>query len=104
MAVVAEQVDAALRDVLDPHLLVPLHDMGMIRGIAVEGDRVRVEIAYPCLGCPGWDDIQCEIRRRVARVPGVAAASVAVNWDRAWSKADMTDRGRAAARAVGLQL
>lgn len=104
MALVKEQVEVALRDVLDPHLQVSLHDMGMISEIAIDGDRVRVEIAYPCLGCPAWDDIQNDIRRRLRRIPGVAVAEVDVTWKHAWSKADMSDAGRSAAREVGIAL
>lgn len=104
MAVVREQIDVALRDVLDPHLQISLHDMGMIRDIAIDGDRVRVEITYPCLACPAWDDIQADIRARVARVPGVHHADVNVSWASAWKKADMTEAGRAASREVGIQL
>jgi metal-sulfur cluster biosynthetic enzyme len=104
VVLVREQVEVALRDVLDPHLQISLHDMGMIYEIAIDGDRVRVEIAYPCLACPAWDDIQNDIRQRLRRIPGVAVAEVAVTWRHAWSKADMTDAGRAASREVGIAL
>lgn len=99
-----EQIASALRDVLDPHFQISLADMGMIREITVTGGRVRVELAYPCLACPAWDDIQADVRKRLARIPEVTAAEVCVSTHSSWKKTDMTEAGRAFVREFGIQV
>ena len=38
------QVREALRSVLDPEIGRPIEDIGMLRGIAIDGDTVRVDV------------------------------------------------------------
>ena len=51
------QVREALRNVLDPEIGRPIEDIGMLRGIAIEGDSVRVDVLITIEGCPLRDRI-----------------------------------------------
>ena len=46
------QVREALRGVNDPEIGKPIEDIGMLRGIAVDGDDVRVDVWLTIEGCP----------------------------------------------------
>ena len=47
----AEVLDA-LRPVEDPEIHRSIVDLDMVRGIAIEGDRVGVTVALTVAGCP----------------------------------------------------
>ncbi len=51
MATEAE-VRAALADVHDPELPVSVVDLGLIRGIQVEGTAVTVRMTFTSIACP----------------------------------------------------
>ena len=56
----AEVLDA-LRPVEDPEIHQSIVDLDMVRGIAIDGDRVGVTVALTVAGCP----LRGEITRRV---------------------------------------
>ena len=54
--VTAEQVWAALDEIADPEIpVISLVDLGVIRDVAVDGGRVRVEFTPTFLGCPALE-------------------------------------------------
>jgi len=55
------QVREALRSVLDPEIGRPIEDIGMLRGIAIEGDAVRVDVLITIEGCPLKDRITNDV-------------------------------------------
>jgi ring-1,2-phenylacetyl-CoA epoxidase subunit PaaD len=51
--VTSEQGWDALAEIADPEIpVISLVDLGVIRAVAVEGKRVRVEFTPTFLGCP----------------------------------------------------
>lgn len=94
----------ALKTVLDPHFQLSVLDMGMIRGINGDNGVWRVDLAYPCLACPAWDDIQDQICTRLMRLPQVSQVDVVVDWNAQWTKADISDSGKRWIRRRGYQL
>ena len=57
------QIERALIDVMDPHMGVNLHEMGMVRDIRIDADGdVEVSIVFPCVGCPAYELIRQDIR------------------------------------------
>lgn len=101
MPVTNEEVRDALREMLDPEYPISLVDLGLIRGIEVDGATVRIELTYTCMGCPAMDMIQEDIRERLLRMEGVDAVDIEVVWD-SWSKKDITPLGRKRLREVGV--
>jgi ATP-binding protein involved in chromosome partitioning len=55
------QIVDALRPVEDPELHVSIVDIGMVKGVAIDGSRVGVQIALTVAGCP----LRGEITQRV---------------------------------------
>jgi metal-sulfur cluster biosynthetic enzyme len=91
-----ETVWEACDDVLDLHVPVSLVDMGMIYGVeADEGTgEATVQMTFPCMGCPGYEMLQGDVRNRVGSVPAVEAATVEVVWDPIWTKDRLTAEAR----------
>ena len=68
--VTAEAVWAALDEIPDPEIpVISLVDLGVIRDVTVDGDRVRIEFTPTFLGCPALDAMTRRARdeRRGAR-------------------------------------
>lgn len=99
-----EAVLAALDEVEDPHIPASLVDLEMVVDVAVEDGRARIELTYPCLGCPAYTMIQDDVREAATGVPGVAEARVEVVWEPGWSKADLAPEVRDRVQRWGVGL
>jgi ATP-binding protein involved in chromosome partitioning len=76
MAVSEAAVSDALASVLDPELHQDLVSLGMIRRVDVEGGHVRVAVELTTPACPMRAQIESDVRRAVAAVPGVERVEV----------------------------
>jgi metal-sulfur cluster biosynthetic enzyme len=87
MSVSREQVTQALRAVLDPELGMSLVDLGLIYGMEIEADRVRVTMTLTAPGCPLHESLAEWVRRAIGEVPGVKHVEVTVTFDPPWTPA-----------------
>jgi metal-sulfur cluster biosynthetic enzyme len=97
----AEDVRDALREVYDPEYPISLVDLGLIRGIEVEGSKAEVKLTYTCMGCPAMDMIQDDIRARILEMDGIDEVDIEVVWE-TWSRKDITPLGRKQLKGVGV--
>ena len=99
-AVTADEVWAALERVLDPEIpVVSVLDLGIVRDVAVDGERVRITFTPTMLGCPAVDVMRDGMAEAV-RALGAEPEVVVVN-DGSWSTDDITPVGREKLRAHG---
>ncbi len=79
-AVAGEDIEraarAALLGVVDPELGDNVVDLGMVRGVRVEGPVVTVELALTVAGCPLRNQLRRDVERRVGSLPGVERVEV----------------------------
>ncbi|HEV8248674.1 MAG TPA: iron-sulfur cluster assembly protein [Gaiellaceae bacterium] len=94
-------VRAALAEVLDPEYPVSVADLGLVRGVDVQGSAVRVDIAYCSLGCPCIELIEDDIRERLLGLDGVEHVEVREVFDR-WTRRDISARGLKLLRESGV--
>jgi metal-sulfur cluster biosynthetic enzyme len=94
----------ALEDVLDPEIPISLVDLGLIYGVRQEGGAVEVEMTYTATGCPCMSFIRMDIEERLLRVPGVESVRVVEVWDPPWTRARVSERGRARLRELGVSV
>ena len=96
----AEQVWAALEEIPDPEIpVVSLVDLGVIRDVVIEGDRVRIELTPTFLGCPALEAMKRALEEKVSEL-GAEPAIAVVN-DDSWSTDRITVAGREKLRAAG---
>jgi Mrp family chromosome partitioning ATPase len=72
------QIRKALEGVMDPELNKSLIELGMVRQVAIEKDRVDITLALTTLGCPLKDQIVEDVQRAVGALEGVKAVEVAL--------------------------
>jgi len=98
--VTAEQVWAALAEVPDPEIpVISLVDLGVVRDVAVDGDRVTIEFTPTFLGCPALDAMRVRMDEAVRSLGG--DPDVRVVLDDSWSTDRITPEGRAKLREAG---
>ena len=71
MTVSRVQIKLALRNVVDPELGKPVTVLGMVRGIEIEGDAVKIKLALTTAGCPLKASFREQVERHVGALPGV---------------------------------
>jgi metal-sulfur cluster biosynthetic enzyme len=95
------RVRAALTEVLDPEYPVSLDDMGLVRGVEVQGATVRVDVVFCSLGCPCIALIEDDIRERLLRLEDVDDVEVREVFDH-WTRRDISARGLKLLRESGV--
>jgi ring-1,2-phenylacetyl-CoA epoxidase subunit PaaD len=98
--VTAEQVWDALAEIPDPEIpVISLVDLGVIRDVAVDGDRVRVEFTPTFLGCPALEVMKRAMEEKVEALDCVP--EVRVVSDDSWSTDRISPEGREKLRDAG---
>jgi ring-1,2-phenylacetyl-CoA epoxidase subunit PaaD len=98
--VTAEHVWAALAELPDPEIpVVSLVDLGVVRDVAVDGDRVTIEFTPTFLGCPALEVMRDGMAQAVRSLGG--EPDVRVILDDSWSTDRITADGRAKLREAG---
>jgi ring-1,2-phenylacetyl-CoA epoxidase subunit PaaD len=98
--VTPEQVWAALDEIPDPEIpVVSLVDLGVVRDVAVEGTRVRIEFTPTFLGCPALEAMRSAMEEKVAALGG--EPSIEVIADDSWSTDRISAAGREKLREAG---
>jgi ring-1,2-phenylacetyl-CoA epoxidase subunit PaaD len=98
--VTADAVWAALAEVPDPEIpVISLVDLGVIRAVAVDGERVYIELTPTFLGCPALEAMTRALEAKVSELGG--APEVEVISDDSWSTDRITPEGREKLRAAG---
>ena len=94
------QVWEALAGVPDPEIpVISVVDLGVVRGVRVQGERVHVEFTPTFLGCPALEVMQAQMAERIAELG--AEPDVEVVLDDSWSTDRITPEGREKLRAAG---
>jgi ring-1,2-phenylacetyl-CoA epoxidase subunit PaaD len=98
--VTAAQVWEALAGIPDPEIpVISLVDLGVVRDVAIEGERVRVEFTPTFLGCPALEVMRDAMAEKVRELGG--EPDVRVISDDSWSSDKITPEGREKLRAAG---
>ena len=90
--VTSEEILDALRPVQDPEIQRSIVELGMVRGIEVDGDRVRIGVALTVAGCPLRAEITSRVTAATIALAGVEHVEVDLTV--------MTDAERAALAAT----
>jgi ring-1,2-phenylacetyl-CoA epoxidase subunit PaaD len=86
----------------DPELpMVTVADLGILRDVATEGDRLVVTITPTYSGCPALSEIARDLRRRLA-ASGYAEVTVRTALAPGWSSDWITVEGRRKLSAAGI--
>lgn len=91
-----------LMEVKDPEIpVLSLVDLGVITGIVVEGDQVRIEMTPTFVGCPALETMKEEIREVLLK-NGFKKIDIEVSFRKPWTSDLISESGRQALKKFGL--
>ena len=105
---IIEDVEEAMRDVVDPELGVNVVDLGLVYGIEVDENNVAVlDMTLTSAACPLTDVIEDQTRAALTTGPGGGLVQdFRINWVwlPPWGPDKITDDGREQLRAPGFNV
>ncbi|QGK69748.1 DUF59 domain-containing protein [Allosaccharopolyspora coralli] len=100
-----EDVEEAMRDVVDPELGINVVDLGLVYGVHVEQDNTAtIDMTLTSAACPLTDVIEEQARSALCGGPGGGlVGDMRINWVwmPPWGPEKITDDGREQLRALG---
>lgn len=85
----------ALRRVIDPEIALSIVDVGLIYGVAIDGQRLQLRMTMTSAACPVadviLDDIDTELDRALPEGMQVAVEMV---WDPPWTPERLSPKAR----------
>ena len=94
-----EDVEEAMKDVVDPELGINVVDLGLLYGVNIDGNDVVLDMTLTSAACPLTDVIQDQTRQALEGM----VDDVVINWVwmPPWGPDKITDDGREMLRALG---
>ena len=104
-----EDLEEAMRDVVDPELGVNVVDLGLVYGIDVdtEANVAILDMTLTSAACPLTDVIEDQARQALTGGPGPGLVDdIRINWVwmPPWGPDKITDDGREQLRALGFRV
>lgn len=88
--------------VVDPEIpVLTIEDLGVLRTVEEDGDRVRVELTPTYSGCPAIDAMRDDVRTALQSA-GYREVDVRMILSPAWTTDWMSDAGKAKLREYGI--
>jgi metal-sulfur cluster biosynthetic enzyme len=86
---------AALGRVIDPELAMTIVDVGLIYGVTVQDNEVRVRLTMTSAACPVADVIIDEVWHELSQVlPASLTIDTDLVWEPEWTSDRMSERAR----------
>lgn len=96
----AAAVWEAFREIPDPELpVISIVDLGVVRDVRLDGERVHVEFTPTFMGCPALDVMRSQMEEAIRRLGGEPEVDVIL--DDSWSTDRISAEGREKLRAAG---
>jgi metal-sulfur cluster biosynthetic enzyme len=98
-----DDVEEAMRDVVDPELGINVVDLGLIYGVLLDGpDRATLDMTLTSAACPLTDVIE----EQAAEALKDTVEDFTINWVwmPPWGPESITDDGREQLRALGFNI
>jgi metal-sulfur cluster biosynthetic enzyme len=89
-----QEVMVVLKKCYDPEIPINIVDLGLIYGVAIEGEKVRVTMTLTSPGCPMHTTISEDIQRKLLKLEDLSEAEVEVVWEPPWNPEKMTETAK----------
>ncbi len=95
-----EDVWRALAEIPDPEIpIISIVDLGVVKGVRVDGERVHVEFTPTFMGCPALEAMRTQMEDAIRGLGGEPDVEVVL--DDSWSTDRISAEGREKLRAAG---
>jgi metal-sulfur cluster biosynthetic enzyme len=84
----------ALRQVIDPELMINVVDLGLVYGVEQSDDKVKVDMTLTSPACPAGPQIVSQAKMALEKLDGVKEVEIKLVMSPPWSPDRMTDEAR----------
>ena len=84
----------ALREVIDPELMINIVDLGLVYSINHTDRKAQVEMTLTSPACPAGPQIIMQSKMALEKVDGIDVAEIKLVMSPSWTPARMTDEAR----------
>ena len=84
----------ALKNVIDPELMINIVDLGLIYDVARDEEKVKVQMTLTSPACPAGPQIVHQAKMALEQVEGVTEAQIQLVMTPPWTPERMTDDAR----------
>jgi metal-sulfur cluster biosynthetic enzyme len=84
----------ALKEVIDPELMINIVDLGLVYSITLDEKQVHVDMTLTSPACPAGPQIVQQSKMALERLGGIEKANIRLVMSPPWSPARMTDEAR----------
>jgi metal-sulfur cluster biosynthetic enzyme len=108
-----DEIEEAMRDVVDPELGINVVDLGLVYDLRVdpsetEGSKpvITIDMTLTSAACPLTDVIEDQANEALTGGPSALASDIKINWVwlPPWGPEKITDEGREQLRALGFNV
>jgi metal-sulfur cluster biosynthetic enzyme len=102
-----DDVEEAMRDVVDPELGINVVDLGLVYGLKVEDNKAIIDMTLTSAACPLTDVIEEQARSALTGgSTGGLVEDITINWVwmPPWGPEKITEDGREQLRALGFRV
>jgi metal-sulfur cluster biosynthetic enzyme len=99
-----EDLEEAMRDVVDPELGINVVDLGLVYGIAVDDRIATIDMTLTSAACPLTDVIEDQARSALTTTGLVDDIKINWVWMPPWGPEKITEDGREQLRALGFRV
>jgi metal-sulfur cluster biosynthetic enzyme len=102
-----DDLEEAMRDVVDPELGINVVDLGLVYGLAVEDNKAIIDMTLTSAACPLTDVIEEQARSALTGGgAGGLVEDITINWVwmPPWGPEKITEDGREQLRALGFRV
>ncbi len=102
-----EDLEEALKDVVDPELGINIVDLGLVYGLTVDGENVAtIDMTLTSAACPLTDMIEDQVAAALTGPEAGLVDDFRINWVwlPPWGPEKITEDGREQMRALGFNI
>ena len=99
-----DDIEEAMRDVVDPELGINVVDLGLVYGIAVDDRIATIDMTPTSAACPLTDVIEDQARTALTGSGMVDDIKINWVWMPPWGPEKITEDGREQLRALGFRV
>ena len=99
-----DDLEEAMRDVVDPELGINVVDLGLVYGLAVDDRVATIDMTLTSAACPLTDVIEDQARSALVGAGLVDDIRINWVWMPPWGPEKITEEGREQLRALGFRV
>lgn len=84
----------ALKDVVDPELMVNIVDLGLIYNVAINDEKIDVEMTLTSPACPVGPELMQQAKTSLEKLEGIETVNVNLVMTPPWTPERMTEDAR----------